>query len=286
MVIDTHIRPALYEPICQDLQKFKKRCNEMNYNLMKPAGIELLKKQYALAGIEKVFLLPEDCSAETKEAAISNDDIEKLVACDPEFFLGFASVDPRNKDAVEKLTYAFEKQKLQGLYIHTARLQMYPYDERLTPLYEVCKKYHKPIIFHAGLSFENNAIARYARPIDFEEILQRYPDIPICLTHMGWPWVQETAALLLKYENAYASTGLMNFDGPYQIYKKVFQEDMGELWVEHNIADKIMFGSDSPRIRPVRAKRALDTLGFSKETMEKIEYKNALKFLGMSENKA
>lgn len=283
MVIDTHIRPALYAPICEDKQIFKNRCDEMNYHLMSPSGIDLLKKQYALADIQKVFLLPSDCSAETGMPAISNEDIAKIVEIDPAFFLGFASVDPRLPDAAKRLENAFLDLKLWGLYVNTARLQMYPYDKRLLPLYEVCNKFRKPIIFHSGLSLEKNALACFARPIDFEEILMHYPSINICLTHMGWPWVQETAALLLKYPNAYASTGLMNFDGPYQIYYKVFREDMGTLWVEHNISDKIMFGSDSPRIRPVRAKRGLNGLGFSTGTMEKIEYKNALRFLGLSE---
>lgn len=75
----------------------------------------------------------------------------------------------------------------------------------------------------------------------------------------------------------------MNFDGPYQIYKKVFTEDMGALWVEHNIADKIMFGSGSPRIRPVRSKRGLDSLGFSEETLEKYMQKMQSGFLEGSE---
>ena len=52
MVIDTHIRPALFSPICENKERFEKRCDQMNYHLMKPSSIELLKKQYALAGIE------------------------------------------------------------------------------------------------------------------------------------------------------------------------------------------------------------------------------------------
>ena len=79
MVIDTHIRPALFSPICENKERFEKRCDQMNYHLMKPSSIELLKKQYALAGIEKVFLLPSDCSFETGEPDISNDEIEKIV---------------------------------------------------------------------------------------------------------------------------------------------------------------------------------------------------------------
>lgn len=281
MVIDTHVRPALFAPICKDREKFRRRCGRMNYDRMSPAGIELLKKQYALADIEKVFLLPSDCSAEEGEADISNEEIALLAAYDPDFFIGFASADPRRPGADQELRKAFEDLGLKGLYVNTARLHMYPYDARLKPLYEVCRELGRPVIFHAGMCLERKAFSRYSRPADFEEIIAEYPEIRFCLTHTGWPWVQETAAVLLKYENCYADTALMNFDGPYQIYPKVFLEDMGKFWVEHNIADKIMFGSDSPRIRPVRSKRGLDSLGFSRETQEKIYYKNALKFLGM-----
>lgn len=279
MVIDTHIRPALYAPICQDKEVFRKRCDEMNYHLMGPTSMELLKEQYGLADIKHVFLLPEDCSAETGTASISNEDIAKLVACDPEMFWGFASVDPRNPDAEGKLIQAFEEYKLLGLYINTARLHIYPNDPRLIKLYNICDQMNKPIVFQAGLCLERNALSKFCHPMEFEEIAAKYPNTNICLAHVGWPWVQETAALLLKYPNLYTNTALMNFDGPYQIYHKVFLEDMGQYWVEHNIADQVMFGSDSPRIRPVRSKRGLDSLNFSKETMEKICWKNALRFL-------
>lgn len=280
MVIDTHIRPALFAPICQDKERFKKRCDEMNYHLMGPAEMELLKKQYGLADIQKIFMLPSDHSSETGETVISNDEIALLAAYDPDFFIGFAAVDPGNEDAGEELRRAFEQLKLRGLYVNTARLRMYPYDRRLIPLYDICREFGRPVIFHTGLSLEQRAFSRYSRPADFEEICYGYPDINICLAHAGWPWVQETAALLLKYDNCYTNTALMNFDGPYQIYHKVWKEDMGELWVEHNISHKIMFGSGSPRIRPVRCKRGIDSLGFSPETLENIYYKNALRFLG------
>lgn len=54
MVIDTHIRPALFGPICRDRDRFRKRCDEMNYHLMGPSDMDLLKKQYALADIQKI----------------------------------------------------------------------------------------------------------------------------------------------------------------------------------------------------------------------------------------
>ena len=255
MVIDTHIHPALFAPICEDQERFRRRCDAMNYHLMKPSDMALLRKQYALADIGRVVLLPEDCSVESGMVEISNDEIAKLVALDAQFYIGMAAVDPRRPDAVQELERAFAELGLAGLAVNTARLKMYPTDERLVPLYDLCRKYHKPIIFHAGFCLENNALAKYARPMEFEEVALRWPEVNLCLAHFGWPWVQETAALLLKYPNLYANTALMNFDGPYQLFPKVFKQDMGEYWLDHNLADKVMFGSDSPRIRPVRSKR-------------------------------
>lgn len=283
MVIDTHVHPALFAPICEDREVFKKRCDEMNYHLMSPSGMELLKKQYSLGQISQVFLLPEDCSADTGAAAISNQDIERLVALDPDFYIGFATVDPRQENALTELRRVLTGGRLAGLKLNTAKLRMYPTDPRLIPLYELCRELKKPIIFHAGLCLEKNAFAKYANPMEFEEVAAAYPEVNMCLAHFGWPWVQETSALLIKYPNLYANTAMMSMDGPYQLFQKVFQKDMGETWLEHNLADKVMFGSDSPRIRPVRSKRGMDALPLSKEAREKIYWKNARRFLGMED---
>ena len=283
MLIDTHIHPALFAPICADKQKLQFRCDEMNYHKMGPSDMSLLKKQYELAGITKVFLLPEDCSYEKGQAAISNDEIAELVALDPEFYVGFATVDPRKEGAAEELAEAFEAKKLSGLKLNTAKLHIYPDDERIKKLLDVCRKYHKPVIFHAGLCLETGAFMKYARPCLFEELVEAYPDVNMCLAHFGWPWHVETTAMLIKYPNLYANTALMNMDGPRLLFKKVFKEDMGEYWLEHNLADKVMFGSDSPRIRPVRSKVGLDNLGLRADVYEKIAYKNALRFLGQEE---
>ena len=160
MVIDTHIHPALFAPICEDQERFRRRCDAMNYHLMKPSDMALLRKQYALADIGRVVLLPEDCSVESGMVEISNDEIAKLVALDAQFYIGMAAVDPRRPDAVQELERAFAELGLAGLAVNTARLKMYPMDERLVPLYDLCRKYHKPIIFHAGFCLENNALAR------------------------------------------------------------------------------------------------------------------------------
>ena len=94
MVIDTHIHPALFAPICQDSEQFQRRCDQMNYHKMEPNDMALLKKQYGLAELVRAVLLPEDCQAETGRPAISTDDINPLVAQDPGVYIGIASDGP------------------------------------------------------------------------------------------------------------------------------------------------------------------------------------------------
>ena len=52
MVIDTHIHPALFAPICEDQERFRRRFDAMNYHLMKPSDMALLRKQY-VADVKK-----------------------------------------------------------------------------------------------------------------------------------------------------------------------------------------------------------------------------------------
>lgn len=283
MLIDTHVRPALYEPICRDPDRFQRRCDEMNYHKMKPASIELLRKQYSLADMSHAVLIPEDCSVKSGMVEISNDEIQQLVSCAPDFFIGLASVDPRREDATDELERAFDELGLAGLALNTARLGMYPTDSRVVRLVEICREFSKPVVFHVGFCLETNSIAKYAHPMEFEELISNYPDVRFCLAHFGWPWVQETAALLLKYANAYANTALMSFDGPHQLFSRVFERDMDITWVENNIATKVMFGSDTPRVRPVRSLRGLDEVPFSQRTRDLVYWKNAVEFFDLRE---
>ena len=48
-VIDTHIHPALFAPICADRERFAFRCEEMNYHLMSPVDLPLLQNLQELA---------------------------------------------------------------------------------------------------------------------------------------------------------------------------------------------------------------------------------------------
>lgn len=99
MVIDVHVHPAFYGPVCEDPQRVAARKKAMGYDLMSPFPLELVEKQMAFAGVDKLVLLGEDCAAEGG-AVLSNEEIAKIVALDPARFIGFATVDPNRPDAL------------------------------------------------------------------------------------------------------------------------------------------------------------------------------------------
>lgn len=67
-------------------------------------------------------------------------------------------------------SYIFGALKLDGLKLNPAKQRFNPDDPKYYPLYEKCIAYNKPIIFHAGLSWEPGAVTEYAHPFRFERI--------------------------------------------------------------------------------------------------------------------
>lgn len=281
MVIDVHVHPAFYDPICTSDQQIYDRKTIMGYDLMSPFPLELVNKQMAFAKIDKLVLLPEDSSTKDGIVALSNEDIATLVRLDPQRFIGFATVDPNRPDALDVLEYAFDTLKLQGLKLHPAKQQFFPDDPKMFSIYEMCQKRNLPITFHCGMSWQPNTYLKYCHPFQFEEVAVRFPELRINLAHFGFPWTMETAAIILKYPNVYADTAGCYMDCPEQFFEQIFLKQMGPLWIEHNFREKILFGSNSPRFRPARIKRGLESLHFSKETESMILGENAVKFLGL-----
>ena len=177
------------------------------------------------------------------------------------------------------LEHAFKDLKLAGLKLHPSKQAFYPDDPMMDPIYEMCIKYNKPIMFHAGMSWEPDCLIKYSRPINFEPVAVKYPQLRMCLAHFGWPWATETAMLCLKYPNIYTDTSIVPMDSPEIFYRHIFTDVWGPTWFEQNFADKVLYGSNSPRNHT----KGIERLEMRPETRKKLMGGNALKWLGMEE---
>lgn len=280
LVIDIHTHPAFFEAINADEERLHLRQTCLGLYKTGAAPLAHIFNQMKYAGIDRLGLLPLDLTTTHGVELVSNAEIHHLVSLAPEKFIGFASVDPRRKDAVEVLEYAFGELKLSGLKLHPAKQKFYPMDEGLDAVYACCLRHNKPVLFHAGISLQPDAPSQYARPEHFEAVALRYPRLRMCLGHFGWPWVVETAALLLKYPNVYADTGLLYFDSAREFYQHVFTRTLGQHWVDRSLRHQVLFGSNNPRFEQIRMVEALHTLGWRASTLELVLGGNALEFLG------
>ena len=283
MVIDIHAHPLLLDEINENPEDLQFRRQEFGVfkSGINPVDFELVLLEDAK--IDKVVFLPEDYSAEVGRAIVSNDEMARIVARSPEHFIGFAGIDPRREDAETELIRAFDELKLAGLKLNLSRLHIYPDDACLAPLYKICQDKNKPVMFHAGYSWEPNTPAKYSEPIRFEDVAVAYPDLRFCLAHMGFPWVKETAMMILKYPNVYADTSALYFDSAYEFYGYLFQQELGYGWLDRSLRHKVMFGSNMPRFEEMRMLAALKRLGLRDETVGLITEDNALVFLGERE---
>jgi len=279
-VIDIHTHPTFFETINSDPNTFEYRRQAMGLYKAVLTPLQHIFDQMDYAGIDKLALLPLDLTTVDGQIVVSNDEIAEIVRQTADRFIGFASVDPHRKDAIEALEYAFEELHLAGLKLHPSRQKFYPCESELFPLYECCIKHNKPVLFHAGISLEPDTNSKYARPIQFEEVAICYPKLRFCLAHFGWPWVTETAALLLKYPNVYADTGLLYFDNAREFYNHVFKTELGEHWVDRSLRHQVMFGSNNPRFEQIRMVEALRAIGWRGSTLDLVLGENALAFLG------
>ncbi len=283
MIIDVHTHPGFIKEISEDSERVAFRRKYFGLYKQHIWPVELFIRQLDAAGIDKAVLLPEDLTVRYGDTIVSNEEISQLVSLRPDRFIGFASVDPLRKDAIEVLEYAFAVLKLSGLKLNPAAQRFYPNDKSLQPIYRKCIQYKKPIIFHSGMSWEPNAPSKYSQPLLFEDIVLANPKLKFCLAHFGWPWVQETAMLVLKYPNIYADTALLYFDSPKEFLKHIFGSQLGQHWIDRSLAERVMFGSNYPRIEQARMRTAVESLELRPATRAKVLGGNAIKFLGMED---
>ncbi len=271
----------MFGEICSDARRVAFR--KQNFGLYKssPVPMEQVMAVMDHAGLDKAVILAEDYSQSMGEPIVSNEEIRAIMDAVPDRFIGFASVDPRMEDAGEKLARAFDDLKLMGLKLNLSHLQMYPDDMRLEPLYAMCASRGLPVMFHAGFSWEPDSPSKYGRPILYEDVAMGYPALRFCLAHLGWPWVDETCMMLLKYPNVYTDTSTVYMDSPANYYEQIFMKNMAPGWLQNNLMDKVMYGSNLPRFRQVRAKAGLEKLGVRGDVLDKILGGNAKVFLGM-----
>lgn len=277
--IDFHTHPLLVREMIARHPELERAARETFYigNNFQPLESFLLELD--LADLEKAVILPIDATTSRNATVYTNEQIAELCAMSPRL-IGFASVDPQQPDAPDKLREAVTKLGLRGLKLAPAMQQFYADDPSVYPIYQTARELGIPILFHAGMSWEPGSRLQFGQPMQFENVVADFPDLQIVLAHLAWPWVTDAVALALKYPNLHLDTSALYFDNPRDFLRYAMTHVVPLTVFERSLRKQILFGSNYPRVEIKNMAAAVRGLGFSDECLDLVFRQNADRLLG------
>lgn len=160
------------------------------------------------------------------------------------------------------------------------------------PYLALAEQLDLPVSLHTGTappgtSFDpccHNFRVALGNPLLIEEALNRHPKLRVNLMHAGWPYLEETIALLNLYPQVYVDLGALGWGLPRaELYAYL------QGLVRAGYGKRIMFGSDEmywPELI-ARSVEAIDAAPFlSAAERHDIFYGNAARFLKLDAAKA
>jgi len=189
-----------------------------------------------------------------------------------------ATVYPGENDAAAIIEQAFQD-GLGGVKLHN-HVQCFEINgAAMDEIYRVCSDRRKPLIMHVGREPKSPAYPcdpyEFCRADKVERVLQKFPQLKVCVPHLGADEFDAYQRMLDKYDNLWLDTTMTLAQYlPMDYYPKL--ADMR--------ADRIMFGTDFPNL-PYAWDREIKQLirqNLPENTLARILGQNALAFYDIS----
>ena len=123
---------------------------------------------------------------------------------------------------------------------------------------------------------------RYSNPLLLEEVLVRHPKLRLYIAHAGYPYLQETIAIMLLYPQVYADISIINWGTFHEDFYKFYLPRL----LQAGFGKRLMFGSDQ-MIWPDAVGMAIKGIEkadyLTNEQKRDIFYNNAVRFLRLEE---
>lgn len=216
-------------------------------------------EQFGVQGIMQAEYETGSPTEITKRAA-------EFVSRRPDLFLGgIATADPRDPLSLEHLRWAHDNLGLKGWVFQPAFLQVYANDPRCMRLYAYCEANGHPVTIHTGVNFSKHGAIDFGRPLYIDHVACLFPELTIVCNHGGWPWVTEMIAVMWKHENVFADFGA--------VAPKYLADPKGGWgpithWMNSQLSEKVLFGTDWPMLHYDRVAEELPLLGLSDTAMK------------------
>ena len=165
-----------------------------------------------------------------------------------------------------------------------------PDDPRVEPYWALAEELDIPVGLHTGLGPPRTPYrccpkfrVTLGNPALLEEVLIRHPKLRVYVMHAGFPYLQETIAVMHMYPQVYADLAVLDWSRP----REEFHEYLRAL-VRSGFGKRLMFGSDQ-QIWPEAIGMAVEGIEsaefLTEEQKRDIFYNNAVRFLRLDEKK-
>jgi predicted TIM-barrel fold metal-dependent hydrolase len=161
-------------------------------------------------------------------------------------------------------------------------------DSLFEPYLTLAEELDIPVGVHTGLGPEGTPYTccpkfrvTYGNPILLEEVLVRHPKLRLYIMHGGWPYLEETKAIMAVYPQVYADLATISWIIP----REEFHDYLRSL-IRAGFEKRLMFGSDQ-MVWPETIGMAIEGIEsatfLSKEQKRDIFYNNAARFLRLED---
>ncbi|MBI9017298.1 MAG: amidohydrolase family protein [Phycisphaerae bacterium] len=216
---------------------------------------------------------------------IPNNYIKEYMATAPDKLIGFAGIDPHRPESVENVQ-KYREEGFSGLVLSPACQGFHPCHTRAMEIYSLASEFGMPVYLLYGDTLPSSAIMENAEPRALDEVARNFPDLKIIISHLGFPWIEQTVALLAKHKNIFADIAGLT-DKPWQAYRSL------NIAYEYDVIDKLLLGSDYPKFTIAEAIESLYNLNkltldmslpaVPRENLKNIVERDAMTLLGLNE---
>jgi predicted TIM-barrel fold metal-dependent hydrolase len=241
---------------------------EMDHLAQLMMSPDLLVEMLQDNGVDYGVILTEISPITT--GVISNEAVAQF--CDGhDRLIPFANINPfMVADLGRELERCILDMGCRGLKLYPTYQGFYANDSMIYPLYAKAQELRVPVMIHTGSSIFRGARLKSGDPLWIDDVAVDFPDLTVIQVHSGRGFWYDRAFFLAKlHRNVY-----MEIAG---LPPKKLLEYFPDL--EKN-ADKIIFGSDWPGVRSIKANiEAIRSLPLSGETKAMILGDNAARIL-------
>jgi len=211
------------------------------------------------------------------------DDVYRWVEAAPDRFIASPLVRDPDEIDLRALRKAYESGRLGGMGELANQYEgIEATDPKLRPFFALAEEFDVPVLIHhhgtAGPSTQFRI--SMGHPEQLEEVLVTHPNLRLVIETSGFPFLEETIALMYRYPQVYGDLSLWKYP------REAFHWYLRGL-IDAGLGKRLMFGSDQmlwPDTVIDDEIEAIESAAFLSEAQKRdIFYNNAALFLRLSD---